>query len=248
MTHSDIYTKFMIEYDKANITSSYPSLTDYEIATLLDKAYLALISEKLTGNNPRKAAFEADVKAIEDLQPLIVTTQRSNTGESTEVQNEHVYTIDLTDFLYYISAKVQYTSKNSIDGEWHSIQTVKLVSHENATKFMSTTTNTPWVKNPVAYFEGNEIHVLVDPYDSRFSARNEILYLTYLRKPEKFAKPITKDADTGTIVADTNFDDSEFELSDSMAEELVNLAILMAAETVESPRLTTKTNLIPLES
>jgi len=44
MTHSDIYTKYMIEYDKAEITSSYPSLTKKEIATILDKAYLALIS------------------------------------------------------------------------------------------------------------------------------------------------------------------------------------------------------------
>lgn len=71
MTHSDIYTKFMIEYDKANITSSYPSLTRYEVATILDKAYLALIAQKLTGNNQRKAAFESDTKALEDLRPLI---------------------------------------------------------------------------------------------------------------------------------------------------------------------------------
>ena len=60
MTHSDIYTKFMIEYDKANITSSYPSLTKYEVATILDKAYLALIAQKYTGNNPRRSAFESD--------------------------------------------------------------------------------------------------------------------------------------------------------------------------------------------
>ena len=55
MTHSDIYTKFMIEYDKAMITSSYPSLTKYEVATLLDKSYLALIGEKVTGNNLRQS-------------------------------------------------------------------------------------------------------------------------------------------------------------------------------------------------
>ena len=71
MTHADIFTKFMIEYDKANITSSYPSLTDYEIATVLDKAYLALLAQKITGNNPRQVGFEADVKAIEDMRPLI---------------------------------------------------------------------------------------------------------------------------------------------------------------------------------
>jgi len=42
--HSNIKTKFLIEYDKANVTSSYPSLTDYEIATILNKAYLVLIA------------------------------------------------------------------------------------------------------------------------------------------------------------------------------------------------------------
>ena len=70
MTHNDIYTKFMIEYDKANITSSYPSLTEYEIATILDKAYLAIIAQKLTGNNTRKASFESDTKAIEDISQI----------------------------------------------------------------------------------------------------------------------------------------------------------------------------------
>ena len=50
MTYKDILTKYMIEYDKANVTSSYPSLTKYEIATILDKAYLAILAQKLTGN------------------------------------------------------------------------------------------------------------------------------------------------------------------------------------------------------
>ena len=44
MTHKDIYTKFMIEYDKAGASTSYPSLTEYEVATVLDKAYNALIA------------------------------------------------------------------------------------------------------------------------------------------------------------------------------------------------------------
>lgn len=71
MTHKDIYTKFMIEYDKANVTSSYPSLTEYEVATVLDKAYNALIAQKITGNNVRRTTFEADTKAIADLEPLV---------------------------------------------------------------------------------------------------------------------------------------------------------------------------------
>ena len=71
MTHKDIYIKFMIEYDKANVTSSYPSLTEYEIATVLDKAYNAIIAQKITGNNYRRSVFESDNKAIADLEPLV---------------------------------------------------------------------------------------------------------------------------------------------------------------------------------
>lgn len=47
----------------------------------------------------------------------------------------------------------------------------------------------------------------------------------------------------------TTFSDTaEFELSDSMAEELINLAIAMALENVESPRLSTKLNTRGLEA
>lgn len=47
----------------------------------------------------------------------------------------------------------------------------------------------------------------------------------------------------------TTFSDTvEFELSDSMVEELINLAITMALENVESPRLSTKLNTRGLEA
>jgi hypothetical protein len=91
MTHKDIKTKFMIEYDKANITSSYPSLTDYEIATILDKAYLALIARKLTGNNTRQSPFEYDTKAVEDLRPLVTTKQFDYSNTATVVSNEYKF-------------------------------------------------------------------------------------------------------------------------------------------------------------
>lgn len=44
------------------------------------------------------------------------------------------------------------------------------------------------------------------------------------------------------------FTDTKFELSDSMAEELINLAITMALESVESPRLNTKVQTSTYES
>lgn len=104
MTHKDIYTKFLIEYDKADVTSSYPSLTEYEVATLLDKAYLALIAQKATGNNPRRAMFEADNKAIADIAPLITHKELELFTDGHEPAVNIIQYKLPKDFLYYVSS------------------------------------------------------------------------------------------------------------------------------------------------
>lgn len=226
MTHSDIYTKFMIEYDKADITSSYPSLTPYEVATILDKAYLALVAQKLMGNDPRRSSFENDVKVTEDLRPLVTTTQVSP-RMSQMYTNEYVYKLP-DNFLYYVQAAVQtYESSKSI---------VDFKSHEDAQKYKYTDTNYPWVKHPIAYVENNGINVIFDS-DCINNSSNKQMYLTYIMKPNMFV-------DGKSYL----FGTQQFQLSDSMAEELINLAIIMSTEIVESSRLTTKINTRPLES
>ena len=112
MTHKDIYTKFMIEYDKANATSSYPSLTEFEVATVLDKSYNALIAQKVSGNNIRRAGFEMDLKAMEDLAPLVVQDSVTLTQNSAVAEN--VYSGQLKDnHLYFIDG---YLKKDSTIG------------------------------------------------------------------------------------------------------------------------------------
>lgn len=156
MTHKDIYTKFMIEYDKADITSSYPSLTQYEVATLLDKAYLALLAQKLTGNNPRQIGFEEDNKAIEDVRPLIKTTNIQPSGiDKTPALNEIDFEIP-EDLLYFIQGSADtLKSTESIDDQHHSRVQTKLVTHAVAQKFECTANNMPWIVEPVMSMEGN---------------------------------------------------------------------------------------------
>lgn len=227
--YKDILTKFQIEYDKEGGTfSSYPSLTEYEIATILDKAYLALIAQKLTGNNPRRAVFEADTKAIEDLRGLI-NTEKLNKDSNIDdpVNNEKCFTLP-DDMLYFIQGAAK------IGNYTH---TVALISHDTAKNFFSTESNNPWIQNAVAFIEGNRIALLYDYFDHK---NDDIeLYATYIKMPKKFANQDET----------TNFDERyKFQLSDSMVEELINLAIIMALENVESQRLTTKVQTRPLES
>lgn len=244
MTHKEILNKFYIEYDKeGNSISSYPSLTEPEIAAVLNKAYLAIIAEKLTGNNPRRSTFEGDIKAIEDIRPLIITESSGGnepkiipTGHNIDngVQNEETYQLP-SDMLYFLQAVGEFE-----DGQ----KNITLVSHDTAKQFFQTTTNTPWIKDAICFIEGNTIAVLYDPYSwtSTDEDGNEVksdpkihnIHITYIHEPVMF----TKD----------NFDDTPFELSDTMAEELINLAIIMTLETVESQRLTTKVSTRGLEA
>lgn len=242
MTHSDIYTKFMIEYDKANITSSYPSLTKYEVATILDKAYLALIAQKYTGNNPRKSAFESDMKATEDLQPLInkFTAIGSLSGDNSYTFNTH--TIDNL-VLYIIDGQIEIKgSITSHDKKDHQYENIVFVSHDVAKKFRATKTNLPWVEQPIGCIENNNVIIYIDPMDVQYNGAQSKAEFAYIKRPAKFA------VGQGFSASDYDFGNTKFELSDSMAEELINLAIIMSTEIVESSRLTTKANTRPLES
>lgn len=223
MTYKDIHKKYMIEYDKENVTSSYPSLTTYEIATILDKAYLALIAQKLTGNQQR-VPFEGDIKAIEDVRNLIASKKISKSSTTLPIDNAVIY--KLSDILYFLTALVL------IDGK---LVTTNLVNHEIAKNFMHTATNRPWIKNSVCYIEGDDLIVLYDDYSHKNVGD---LQLTYIKQPDKFVDH---------IIGKT-FDDTQFELNDTMVEELISLAIIMSLETVESPRLQTKLNTKALES
>lgn len=223
MTYKDIHKKYMIEYDKENVTSSYPSLTTYEIATILDKAYLALIAQKLTGNQQR-VPFEGDVKAIEDVRNLIASKKISKSNTTLPIDNAVTY--KLSDILYFLTALVL------IDGK---LVTTNLVNHEIAKNFMHTATNRPWIKNSVCYIEGDNLIVLYDDYSHKNVGD---LQLTYIKQPDKFVDHING----------KTFDDTQFELNDTMVEELISLAIIMSLETVESPRLQTKLNTKALES
>lgn len=252
MTHKDIYTKFMIEYDKANVASSYPSLTEYEIATILDKAYNALIAQKFTGNNPRRSSFESDNKSISDLQPLIKTDVCTGSLDSA-----NSFSANLPDgFLYYISSCIEYTiSKESkpMDELAVRIINVKLVDHNTANKFLISPTNLPWVKTPVCYIEGNKITVIYDPMMQDLETD---VYITFIKKPNTFVKEnltgkntyltfVENKDENGKVIVPKGY---EFECNDTVAEELISLAVTFALENVESQRLNTKLNMRGLEA
>ena len=263
MTYNDIYKKFLIEYDKADVSSSYPSLTNEEIAAILNKAMYALIAQKVTGNNPRKVALDMDSKAMSDIAPLIEiwTLTQSTYEDNSLAKNEFVYLYDTDGDIglpaYILGGKITYSNERE--------ETVQLLTSVIADKFKETAHNKPWLKEPVMYIQRtpatyvqktpdettetpNEttkaperpicIHILIDsnnvPIDDNDTTTNNNLYIRGVMMPTAF----------DNTFSDTNV----FPLSDTVCEELINLAVIFACRNVQDPRLATVVQTKSLEA
>ena len=242
MTYKDVYKKFMIEYDKADISSSYPSLTIYEVATLLDKAMLALIAQKVTGNNPRRQTLDLDMKGVADLQPLIRNISMSGQNpveHSSNYKNEIIYDIpisdNITEILYILSVNLNIRD-SSYQGATYHTEYAQIIPKMYSDKFKETETNIPWIKHPVCYIADNKIHLFLgNNMKDRFNGFNSI---DVIMSPLLFT--------TTLMTEDTS--KQTFPLSDTMCEELINLAIIFACRTVGDPRISTEMQTKSLES
>lgn len=229
MTHKNIYDKFLIEYDKANVTSSYPSFTKVEIAAILNKAYLALISQKFTGNNVRKVGFGQDGKALVDLQPLITRKEYNDLMYQCPYTNQIM--VDLVkdnqnDFLYFVSGVADFKTGT------RDLVTIlpQLVSRYGITAY-----NHPIIEIPACFIQDNKLNVL---FDSRITGGYPTnIKIDYIKIPVQFTST--------SMSSDTN---TQFELNDQVAEELISLAVTFALENIESPRLAQKINTLQLEA
>lgn len=144
MTYNDIYKKFLIEYDKADVSSSYPSLTNEEIAAILDKAMHALIAQKVTGNNPRKVALDMDSKAMSDIAPLIkyfdTNYLSSDDSESLAIANNELL------FKFGDTGTPRYLLDGIIKYNDSDKEVVNLTTSLISDKFKETIHNKPWIK------------------------------------------------------------------------------------------------------
>ena len=253
MTYNDIQQNFLIEYDKADVSSSYPSLTNEEIAAILDKAMYALIAQKVTGNNPRKVALDMDSKAMSDIAPLIDTwtlTQSTNNTDPSIAKNEFVYVYGdgVTPPIYILGGKITYTDKQKETGKAEGSkdtnkyeETVQLLTSVIADKFKETVHNKPWIKEPIMYVQRENttskedtcIHILID--SSKGKITNSSLHIRGIMMPTSFAKQ-------------ENQNTTEFPLSNTVCEELINLAVIFACRNVQDPRLATVVQTKSLEA
>ena len=236
MTYKDVYKKFMIEYDKADISSSYPSLTIYEVATLLDKAMLALIAQKVTGNNPRRQTLDLDMKGVADLQTLIQRKEADNFNKYDYCSNKYFCNIiDAEDILYITHVYLEVYVKNDLTRS--RLEEVHIIPQMYSYKFEESSTNKPWIKHPVCYIAGDTINMFIGEDSENVISNN--VYIDYIMRPDYFSD---------ILMTEDVSEEYPFPLSDTMCEELINLAIIFACRTVGDPRISTEMQTKSLES
>lgn len=223
MTIVEAHIAFKVEADKNAVNigmSGCPSFLPEEIDYWLYTAYLSKIATKFTGNNTIQTSFEGNTKRVADLEGLVRTdkglTLLSETTNNRLTLNDFKSSIkygsDTQDKrMYFIQGTLHFGSK---------LANVKLISHENALRFLETYNNKPWIEEPVAILEDNKLIVFVDRDLMTGPYTIDLTYLAYPRKINN--QDITSTLD---------------EIPEYMQYEVVKLAADMALENVESPRV-----------
>lgn len=195
-----------------------PAFLPEEIDHWLDSALYQEISNKFTGNNVLKTPFEQSVKRIHDLEKLV----QSTTLNAFEVLNTNTCTVDLTDsMMYFVDATLNFNDEKAA---------IFLIDHESAKRFKKTYNNNPWIENPVATIDDSTLRIYYDAIT--MASATHTVDVTYIKKP--------------TLVSELGNSDMT-EIPEYMQYEMVNRAVSLALEDIESRRTQSKLQLSQLD-
>lgn len=218
MTILDIHRNIKIEADKNAINiglSGCPSFTPDEIDYWFNSALISKVSTKFTGNNPLQQPFESSSKRITDLETLVETSNGlvANVTAGTNrltIQNFS----NNKQRMFFVSAILRFGSSQ--------LANVHLLSHDQVKRFIETHDNIPWIPEPVAVLEDDNLIIY---YDSISMTAPFSLDLTYLRFPSRISN----------TTPNTDYTD----IPEYMIYEVITLAAVKMLENIESPRVQT---------
>ena len=217
MNIATAHIEFKLALDKVS-SSSYPELLPEEVDYFLNEATARFVKQRYYKNNLFNLGFEEIQKRTEDLKGIVVTNDVASVIATGEERTYKYSLSSLTPpYLFYIRGRVLVT-KSGCDPTYKSI---KIVQQDDLEKLKLDPFNKTSVLEPLAYFEDGSIYVL---YDTSFGLGN--IRVTYLRKP--------------TVIVYTNSSNELCELSEHTHKEIVQLAVNIAIENIESKRLVTQ--------
>ena len=204
-------------------------MLDEELRYWVDNAADRCLKQKYTGNNYLRKAFEQNQKRTDDLSTTIRTDVIAAVA-NTEYRNATSIPLPATyRYLLKVEVEVQYIDCNSTEvEEW---VTPKQIEHDDIYAIQDDPFNKPKVDNPKYIVEEGNLVM--------FAGEGEVINarLTYIRLFNKLQSGVVN-AD-GSVDVYINPATNYTELAVDIHEEVVDIAVKMILENVESQRYQT---------
>lgn len=220
MTVQEFHINFGLELDKT-ADFEYAYMSPEQIDYWLNKAQERFIKQRAYPLDRNKPGFEQTQKRIDDLRDIVVKS-----GQISPSINGTIYSIFIPGNYKYLVRHQCLTSDSSSCGN----KNVGGVQAEE--EFMNQMLKDPFwwptAEEPLYYFNGDYI---VYETKGNYSLLNTVL--TYIKEPAK----ITLGSQYSTPIADV-----QCELGKSTHQEILDIAISMVLENIESQRYQTNLN------
>lgn len=223
MTVLDLHTAFKVNMDKNAQGIAFggcPAFLPEEIDMFLNEAYVQVIHNKYTGSNTVQVAFEGSVKRTADLQKLVVTDSNislvyPDTQSNVLLLNNFSSGKDDVQRMLYVDCILHFGDKSA---------TCTLIDHTTAKAFLKTYNNNPWIDTPKAILKDDTLKIFIDSY--KMVADSYTADLTFIKYPTK--------------INHTEYNKEITEVPDYILNEVVDRAVTIALENIESGRVQSK--------
>ena len=219
MNIARMHTEFMVGYDKVD-DLSYPDLRPEERDLFINKAIESIVKQRYSGNNARKESVEETQKRRDDLRN-ITSNYRTTTFINNTNNKENGVFVDLPkDYWFALEEEAVISHVDCHNNSTTSRVLIKPVTHDRYNRIKHDPFNKP-----------NKIEVISLPYED---FRNEIIVDNDSSVEEYFLRYLRKPAEVSFI------DDIDCDLSEHLHREIVDYAVNLAIENIESPRFQTQ--------
>ena len=229
MTIEEAHIRLKIIIDKID-SYYYEEILPEEIDVILNDAYLRSVKRIYNKNNLYQKGFEESQKRIDDLRATLVTRVIPATNTATNYRDAFVAELP-NNYRYLIKVEVEIVNPDCNDNlqtEWF---TPKQIEHDDFYAIQKDPFNKPKVNSPKFFLEGNQMILFAA------SATITNVRVTYIKLLRKLQLGL-QNAD-GSINVYANPNDNYLELAVDTHDEVVDLAVKMLLENIESQRYQT---------
>lgn len=218
MTVTEMHLQFKLGYDKLD-SANYPDILPEEIDYLLNKAQDRFVKQRYGKNNIKRESFEEIQKRTDDLKALVKTAILTPLPSNSENIDPNAQFVELPiDYWFTVQERCNIGHPTCHNNSIIETVEVRVIDHDNFNKIMSNPFEKPNNSKILRMMAYNQTELIHAPRVTIFD-----YYLRYIKKPVRIS-----------ITTSTNC-----ELSDHTHEEIVNEAVSIALETLETLRVKT---------